>query len=131
MYSCSGCGRPVGWLEGATATPISPFDCPKCGARLHAPWTRWWLLFVLVLPVALYFFAAALQARGLTGERNAGEVAFAVVTGLVVGLEVMAWQVGTLAATPPAQVRLHRILFGLATVAWLAVPVARRFGVGA
>jgi hypothetical protein len=40
----------------------------------------------------------------------------------------MAWQVGTLDPTPPAQVRRHRILFGLATVAWLAVPVARYFG---
>jgi hypothetical protein len=131
LFTCARCGLAIGWLEGATATPMNPYECPGCGAHLHSPWTRWWLLFVLVLPVALYFPAAALQARGYTGERSAYEVVFAIVTGLAVGFEVMAWQVGTLAETSPAQRRNHRILFGLATLAWLAVPVAQHFGVGA
>jgi hypothetical protein len=128
MYSCPRCGRAVGWLEGASALPMNPYRCPGCDTRLHAPWTRGWLLFVMVLPGALYFAAAALHAQGLTVGRNPFEVSFAAIVGLVVGLEVMAWQVGTLVATTPAQVRFHRLLFGVATVAWLAVPVAQRLG---
>jgi hypothetical protein len=123
MYSCPRCGEAVNWFAGTYATVMNPHRCGECGTPLHQPWTRWWLALVLALPVVLYFAARALEARGLTGGRDPFQVVFAVVVGLFVGLEVMAWQVGRLDATTPAQVKRHRILFVAVTVAWLAVPV--------
>jgi hypothetical protein len=124
MYSCSRCGEPVNWFAGTYATVMNPHACGSCGTALHQPWTPWWRALVLGLPVVLYFAATALKARGLTGDRDPFEVVFSGVVGLFVALEVMAWQIGRLDATTPAQVRLHRGLFGAATFVWLAIPVA-------